>query len=120
MPRAPGTGSKVLSMSSYYVIAAVAFVGVLWLLVALPQRRMNRRHAEIVAGLELGDRVMTAGGFHGVVRELAEDTVRLEIAPETVVTLARGAVAAVLARSPKSSAGDGTGADVDSDRGSSS
>jgi preprotein translocase subunit YajC len=107
-------------MSSYYVVGVVAFIGVLWLLVALPQRRINHRHAEIVAGLELGDRVMTAGGFHGVVRELTEDTVRLEIAPETVVTLARGAVAAVLAPSQEPSAGDGTGADVDSDRGSSS
>jgi preprotein translocase subunit YajC len=106
----------VLSMSSYYVVGVVAFVGVLWLLVALPQRRINRRHAEIVAGLELGDRVMTAGGFHGLVRELAEDTVRLEIAPETVVTLARGAVAAVLTPSQES----GTGADMDSGRRSSS
>ena len=107
-------------MSSYYVVGLVAFVGVLWLLVALPQRRINRRHAEIVAGLEVGDRVMTAGGFHGVVRELAEDTVRLEIAPDTVVTLARGAVAAVLTPSQESRSGDETGADVDSGRGSSS
>ena len=107
-------------MSSYYVIGLVAFIGVLWLLVALPQRRINRRQAEIVAGLEVGDRVMTAGGFHGVVRELTEDTVRLEIAPETVVTLARDAVAAVLAPSQEPGTGDGTGADADSDRGSSS
>jgi preprotein translocase subunit YajC len=107
-------------MPSYYVVAVVAFIGVLWLLVALPQRRINRRHAEVVAGLEVGDRVVTAGGFHGVVRELAEDTVRLEVAPETVVTLALGAVAAVLAPSQEPGTGDGTGADVDSDRGSSS
>ncbi len=107
-------------MSTYYAVGIVAFVGVLWLLVALPQRRINRRHAAIVTGLEVGDRVMTAGGFHGVVRELAEDTVRLEIAPGTVITLARGAVAAVLTPEREPGAGSSAGADMDSDRGSSS
>ena len=102
-------------MSSYYLVGLVAFVGILWLLVALPQRRINRRRAETVADLEVGDRVMTAGGFYGVVRELAEETVRVEIAPDTVVTLARGAVAAVLAPSQESGSRDGTGADEDSD-----
>jgi preprotein translocase subunit YajC len=107
-------------MLFYYVVSVVAFVGIIWLLVVLPQRRINRRHAEIEADLEPGDRVMTVGGFYGVVRELVEDTVRLEIAPETVVTLARGAVAAVLAPSQEPGSGDGPGADVDSDRDSSS
>ena len=109
----------VFSVSSYYVVAVIVFVGVLWLLVALPQRRINRRHREVVAGLAVGDRVMTAGGIHGVVREISDDTVRLELAPEAVVTLARGAVAAVLEPAQPAS-NEEDGADPDSLRGSSS
>ncbi len=35
---------------------------------------------------------MTTAGIHGTVREIHETTLRLEIAPGVVVTLARGAV----------------------------
>ena len=45
--------------------------------------------------IEVGDEVITAGGLHGIVKELAESEVRLEIAPSVVVKLDRRAVAAV-------------------------
>jgi preprotein translocase subunit YajC len=41
------------------------------------------------------DEIITAGGLHGVVRELDDHEVRLEIAPGVVVTVDRRAVAAV-------------------------
>jgi preprotein translocase subunit YajC len=45
--------------------------------------------------LEVGDEVITAGGLHAVIRELGEDELRVEIAPDVLVTLDRRAVAAV-------------------------
>jgi len=45
--------------------------------------------------LGLGDEVITAGGLHAVIRELGEDELRVEIAPDVLVTLDRRAVAAV-------------------------
>ena len=45
--------------------------------------------------LDLGDEVITAGGLHAVIRELGEDELRVEIAPDVLVTLDRRAVAAV-------------------------
>ena len=39
--------------------------------------------------------IITAGGLHGHVREVGDDQVKLEIAPEVIVTLDRRAVAAV-------------------------
>jgi preprotein translocase subunit YajC len=43
----------------------------------------------------VGDEIITAGGLHGLVEEIDDDRVRLEIAPDVVVTLDRRAVAAV-------------------------
>jgi len=40
--------------------------------------------------------VLTAGGLYGTIREVDEEEVRVEIAPGTVVRLARRAVAAVI------------------------
>jgi preprotein translocase subunit YajC len=45
--------------------------------------------------VDLGDDVITAGGLHGRVTALEEETVRVEIAPSVVVTLDRRAIAAV-------------------------
>jgi preprotein translocase subunit YajC len=42
-----------------------------------------------------GDEIITAGGLHAIVREAGEQELRIEIAPEVVVTLDRRAVAAV-------------------------
>lgn len=83
-------------MSAYYLIVAIALIGVLWLAITLPQRRIRRQHEELVASLVPGQTVMTAGSIHGAVTKVSGDEVRLEVAPEVEITLSRGAVAALL------------------------
>jgi len=51
--------------------------------------------------IEAGDEIITAGGIHGTVREAAEAELRIEIAPGTLVTLDRRAVAAVAREIPE-------------------
>jgi preprotein translocase subunit YajC len=46
--------------------------------------------------LHAGDEVITAGGIRGYIRELDEEVLKLEIAPEVEVRLDRRAVAAVV------------------------
>ena len=48
--------------------------------------------------IELGDEIITAGGLHAHVREIGDDQLQVEIAPDVVVTLDRRAVAAVATR----------------------
>jgi preprotein translocase subunit YajC len=45
--------------------------------------------------IELDDEIITAGGLHGIVREMVDDRLRIEVAEGVVVTLDRRAVAAV-------------------------
>jgi preprotein translocase subunit YajC len=66
-----------------------------WFLLILPSRRRQRSHAAMQDSLELGDEIITAGGMHGTIREVGESELRVEIAPQVVVTLDRRAVAAV-------------------------
>jgi preprotein translocase subunit YajC len=70
-------------------------LGVVWALFVLPARRRGRSHAEMQDSVEVGDEIITAGGLHAVVREESDDRLRVEIAPDVVVTLDRRAVAAV-------------------------
>ena len=75
------------------VIAILLAIG--WIVLALPVRRRQRSHQAMQDDVVIGDEIITAGGIHAVVREAAEDELRIEIAPGTVVTLDRRAVAAV-------------------------
>ena len=75
----------------------IVILGLAYVLLMLPARRRRNSHAAMQDSVGVGDDVVTAGGLHGHVRELDDEagTVRLEIAPNVVVTLDRRAVAAV-------------------------
>ncbi len=78
-----------------WVLALVWFVGMagaFYLLLWKPQQRRIAAVRELQARLREGDDVMTTSGIYGRIVELADDRVRLEIAPGTVVTIARGAI----------------------------
>jgi preprotein translocase subunit YajC len=73
----------------------VVLAAVFWLLFILPRRRSQQQHAAMQASVDVGDEIITAGGLHAVVRELGDDQLKIEIAPEVIATLDRRAVAAV-------------------------
>jgi preprotein translocase subunit YajC len=75
----------------------IFFAGMLvlfWLLIVLPQRRRRQQQVAMLSQLADGDDVITTGGLYGSVRDVADDHVLLEIAPETRVRVAKSAVAA--------------------------
>jgi len=74
----------------------VALFALLWLFVLRPQRRRSSEQLQMQDALRVGDEVITAGGIRGYVRQLDEEVLEVEIAPEVVVRLDRRAVAAVV------------------------
>ncbi len=74
------------------VLLAVTFA-LLWVLFIRPQQRRVRSHQVVVAGLAVGDEVMTSAGLFGTITTLDDEDVRMEVAPGVVVRFARGAVA---------------------------
>jgi preprotein translocase subunit YajC len=79
------------------LLILIVILGVLYTLFMLPARRRRVQHAAMQDSIVEGDEIVTAGGLHGHVRSFDDEanTVRVEIAPNTVVTLDRRAVAAV-------------------------
>ena len=64
-----------------------------FLFVLLPQMREKREHDALVASIAKGDRVVTASGLHGVVSSVGTDTVELEVAERTRITVDKVTVA---------------------------
>ncbi len=71
------------------IVLAVLF----WVLIIRPQRNRARQQGQVIQGLERGQEVVTAGGLHGRIDHVGDDTVLIEIAPETVVKVDKRAVA---------------------------
>ena len=73
----------------------IVILAALWALFVLPSKRRRNQHAAMQDAIEAGDEIITAGGLHGTVVEIDDDTARIEIAPSVTVTLDRRAIAAV-------------------------
>jgi preprotein translocase subunit YajC len=72
----------------YLALLAVAF----FILIVRPQRRQMAARRALIASLEVGDDVITAGGIYGTIREMSDTTLTVEVAPGVLLTVAREAV----------------------------
>ena len=75
-------------------------LAVLWLFLIRPRQRQMRQQQAMLDRLEVGDEIVTAGGLYGTIKRLDGDEVRVEIAPELEVRIARRAIAGVLTEHP--------------------
>jgi preprotein translocase subunit YajC len=75
----------------------ILIILVFYLLILRPQSKRQKQHMTMVKGLQKGDRVVTAGGFHGTIQGVndEEDTVVLEIADRVRVTVGRPSISQV-------------------------
>jgi preprotein translocase subunit YajC len=78
-----------------FLLIIVAFFFLYFVLVR-PQKRRQVAQQRMLDDMRLGDEVVTAGGLYGEIAELGEEDVRVRIAPELEVRVARRAIAAVL------------------------
>jgi preprotein translocase subunit YajC len=66
---------------------------VMYFLIIRPQQKRQKEHQKMLDAVKKGDRIISNGGLHGVVKDLREDTLLVKVAENTVVELSRGAVA---------------------------
>jgi preprotein translocase subunit YajC len=75
------------------LLILVVFGVLMYLMLFRPQQKRARAQKELIAHLEVGDEVVTLGGIYGVIREIDDDSVVLEIAPDVEVRFLKGAIA---------------------------
>jgi preprotein translocase subunit YajC len=81
-------------VGGYAFVWLVLLVVAFFFLVVRPQRRQMATMRELQASLRVGDEVVTTSGIYGVVRTLGDRHLDLEVAPGTVIRIARGAISA--------------------------
>ncbi|HBL36025.1 MAG TPA: preprotein translocase subunit YajC [Firmicutes bacterium] len=70
-------------------------LGIFWVIMILPQRKQQKKRAEMLNALKKGDKVVTIGGIHGEITEIGDDELRLRIADKVEIKLAKGSISRV-------------------------
>lgn len=78
------------------IISFVLMFVIVYFVLIRPGNQQKKALKTLQEGLKPGDKVVTTGGIYGIVREVKEKTVKLEIAPNTVIKIATASVAAAV------------------------
>jgi preprotein translocase subunit YajC len=72
----------------------ILIVGIGYFLMIRPQQKKMRQQRELLNAIEVGDDIVTAGGFFGTIVDIDEETdiVTVEIAEGTQVRMLRGGI----------------------------
>ncbi|MDK2972170.1 MAG: preprotein translocase subunit YajC [Candidatus Sumerlaeota bacterium] len=86
----------------------IMFIGImimaLWFIVLRPQKKEQKKREELIAGMSKGDKVISAGGIHGVVVNASnKETVEVEVAKNVKITFNRSSISVI---NPKKGGGD--------------
>jgi preprotein translocase subunit YajC len=84
-----------------FFIIIIAF-GFLYFVLVRPQKRRQVEQRRMLNELQVGDEVVTAGGIYGEITAVDDEDVRLRIAPELEVRVARRAIGGKVARDDES------------------
>lgn len=79
----------------------VIFVVIFYFFIIRPQKKRQRQHDDLISSLGRGDQVVTAGGFWGIVREVKDDSIILEIADGVKARVLKSSIANKRASAPE-------------------
>lgn len=74
---AAAAGGGAMGLIMTLLIYAV-LIGAMWFFFMRPQKKEQKRVAAMLSTLEIGDCVLTTGGFIGIVIDITDDTVIVE------------------------------------------
>ena len=103
--QAPGAPDPTAGLIMQIAPLILIFV-VFYFLLIRPQQQARKRHMEMIAALKKNDVVVTSGGMIGKERGLADDEVRVELAPNVEVRVLRHTIAEVRSKTEPAPAND--------------
>lgn len=72
---APTTGGMGMG---FWIIYIVVIFGFMYFIAIRPQKKEKKKMQELMAGIAIGDSVLTSSGFYGVIIDMTDDTVIVE------------------------------------------
>ena len=70
----------------------IIIFGIFYFILIRPQQQKQKKHKSMLGSLEKGDKVITIGGLYGIIKEIKEDKLTLEIGKDVMVYTTRNAI----------------------------
>lgn len=87
------------SMSGMLMI--VVMIVIFWLFMIRPQQKKQKELKKQREAMATGDRVVTAGGIHGRIKEIKDTTILIEVAPGVSLKVDKASVYPFVEEQPK-------------------
>jgi len=76
----------------YLVVMLVLLAAMFYFLMIRPMRQREKKHDQMVDELQRGDMVVTAGGIHGQVERIDEDSLLIKVESGAIIRVTKGGV----------------------------
>jgi preprotein translocase subunit YajC len=80
------------------LLPLIVIFAVFYFMLIRPQQLQQKKYREMISRLKKGDRVLTRGGLYGVILEIKENDLMLELAQNVRVRADRTAVQSLVRR----------------------
>ena len=78
------------------MVPMLVIFGIFYFMFIKPQQRKEKERRKMIDELRAGAKIVFAGGLMGTIQEATEKTFKVEIAPGTVIEVARASVTGVV------------------------
>ena len=92
LAQAPAAGGGILGQ----VFLFGSIILIMYFFMIRPQQKKQKAHTELVAGLQVGDEVMTAGGILGRITGVSDHYAVVQISDNTEIKIQKASVSQVM------------------------
>ena len=75
-------------------------LAIFYFVILLPMKKRQKKVAEFLSALKVGDKVVTSGGIFGSITKVGEDAIQLQVAPNVRVDVSRAAIVGYQGQAP--------------------
>ncbi|MCD7099463.1 preprotein translocase subunit YajC [Stenotrophomonas sp. MMGLT7] len=102
--QAAGGGQPAGGMGLTTLLFPIVLIAVMYFLMIRPQMKRQKEHKAMLDKINRGDEVITSGGIAGVVTEVGENFITVEVADNVRLRVQKGAIGNVLPKGTLKSA----------------
>ncbi|MFZ1322878.1 MAG: preprotein translocase subunit YajC [Ignavibacteria bacterium] len=92
LQQAPGGIESILSS----IVPFLLIIFIFYFLILRPQQKRQKERAKLLESIKKGDKIITAGGMHGLVEGLDDKTLLVKITDNVKVKMERSAVTTII------------------------
>jgi len=70
----------------------IVIFAIFYFILIRPQQQKQKKHKVMLGSVKNGDKIVTIGGFYGIIKEIKNDIITIEIAKDVIVNVTRNSI----------------------------